>query len=48
MFRFITLLAAIVGAAAFAPSARVASRSSALKMSYADEVRRRKLLFSLA
>ena len=34
MFRTIAILASIVGASAFAPVARVAARSSALKMNY--------------
>ena len=37
MFRFIAILASIVGVSAFAPVARVA-RGSALKMSFANEV----------
>ena len=37
MFRVVAILAAIVGAAAFAPVSRVA-RSSAIKMSYEGEI----------
>jgi len=37
MFRFVALLVSIVGAAAFAPMARVA-RSSAIKMSFESEI----------
>jgi hypothetical protein len=36
MFRALAILASIIGAAAFAPAARMA-RSSALKMSFTDE-----------